>query len=405
MKDIDFDELDKAVNSLMGGLKGNKTDEPAPKMLTISSTLKEDEKPEYSNIDQAAKKIGNEAIISPLEKTAVLTPEILPDATSESEPNVIELPEIAVAEPEPVTTPVLETPAPSPVVASPSPAPASIIVPARRPSGRFMDVMHPSSDMKTSSAASPKAPPSPDVSHFGTTVSVPAVAPPPAETAVQPVEAPVVVEAPVPTVSEPAVPTLTESLAAELGAVDSPAEEPQSSPFLPDAKVEKRPLGGAPTEESASTDVSDELTASQSSAKDAQLAPDATVAAEIPEEYHDDLLAIETNLAVDTPEADDPLIASELETPTEETGAEAPVDSMSEESGQPTGPSSIAQQYKEQPSTGDQSSGAIYDTNDYHKPVNHPAKSAPGWLWVVAIIVIVIICGAGAAAFYLLSSK
>jgi hypothetical protein len=70
-----------------------------------------------------------------------------------------------------------------------------------------------------------------------------------------------------------------------------------------------------------------------------------------------------------------------------------------------TGASSIARQYKELPNSGDQSNGAIYDVNDYHKPVAHPAKAKSGWLWIVIIIVIIVVCGAGAAAFYLLSTK
>ncbi len=46
MKDIDFDELDKAVNSLMGGVKG-KPDGSESKTLTIAPTLKEGEQPAY----------------------------------------------------------------------------------------------------------------------------------------------------------------------------------------------------------------------------------------------------------------------------------------------------------------------------------------------------------------------
>ena len=58
-----------------------------------------------------------------------------------------------VAEPpapetEPAVEPVTEPPAPTPVVSSPSPA-------ARRSSGRFMDVVHPSSDMRAKANETP----------------------------------------------------------------------------------------------------------------------------------------------------------------------------------------------------------------------------------------------------------
>ena len=89
MKDIDFDELDKAVNSLMGTAAG-----PA---------IKDDSAP------------------APAEPKS----------------------DAPVAAPGPVPADPLTTPAPSP-------APARPVMPAQRRSGRFMDMVHTSSDMTSS---------------------------------------------------------------------------------------------------------------------------------------------------------------------------------------------------------------------------------------------------------------
>jgi len=63
----------------------------------------------------------------------------------------------------------------------------------------------------------------------------------------------------------------------------------------------------------------------------------------------------------------------------------------------------IVQQYEEQPSTGDQTNGAIYDTSTYHQPLDaKPAKKKSSALvWVLWIVVLLIVgATAGAAWFY-----
>jgi hypothetical protein len=369
MKDIDFDELDKAVNSLMGGLK-SASDQPAAKTLNIASTLKDDEKPEYTKLEQVAKQIGSETILPPTERTAVLSED---DIDGKPQETTVELAISSKIE----ATPAPEPAAPQPVQTAPVLAPP----PPRPRIGRFMDVMHPSSDMKTPGSNSNKATnssekPISDISHVGTLIEEPIP-----ETAVLFVE-PAPAPEPTPELIEPA------PVVSSLEEIVTP--EPQSSPFLPDAKVEKRPLGGAVLDPFSNDGPSEPVSVIE---KDAQLAPDATVLAEqLPEELHGDLLAIETNLAdesVALPEADQ----------------QAPNDAVETDKTTATGPASIAQQYKELPSSGDQSNGAIYDVDSYHKSVAHPAKSPSGWLWIIAIIVIVIICGAGAAAFYILGMK
>lgn len=438
MKDIDFDELDKAVNSLMGGVK-SKTDKEEAKTLTITTTLKEGEQPAYDKIQHAAEKIGSETLLGPREKTAVLS------GTADEQVTVLNLSSAAIAPVEekpvvvaPVVAPVVAVQQPAPVVdsavvAEPLPvAPAPEPVPplqkmpvAKAPSGRFMDVMHPSSDMKTaatSSAAPAQATPS---SHVATAIVVPsrparaaavpvptetpvtatapvspivAVAPPTEVQPLEPVAAPArVTEVAVETVVPPPVvqavvsqPVEAATVTQELESTDvTPAEipEPLTSPFLPDAKVEKRPLGGSSEQTDLdASDVSsfDNRYAVDNSA-DTQLAPTQTEQPAMPAEFHTDLLAIETNIA----ESDAPGTSVEPVKSSEPTVDATPVnepDSSLEGSDTPE-------------------NGAIFDTTDYHKTVAHPAKHKSEWLWIALIIGIVIICGAGAAAFYLLGSQ
>lgn len=379
MKDIDFDELDKAVNSLMGGIK-DQSDQPQPKTLTIATTLKENETPEYTKLEQAAQKIGSETIGGPTERMAILSEADDEDPTTTVELKTAKMTDGPLARPV-ATVPVTSEPAPQ-TPAEPTPPttlPAKEAVAARRSSGRFMDVMHPSSDMKTSAAAVP--PPSREAATIMPPERTATV-----ETAPQPSEAPAEVAA------ESAQKPIESAVVSE-----TPVEvpEPLTSPFLPDAKVEKRPLGtAASTTDPDAEGLIDQLGASQDERqKDTQLTPNPTEAAdiELPEELNNNLLAIETNLAVEGP-------IDELSV--------APAAPLAEEKKQEiTGPASIPQQYQELPSSGDQSNGAIFDVDAYHKQPAHPAKSSSSWLWIVVIIIIVIVCGAGAAAFYLLGTK
>lgn len=177
-------------------------------------------------------------------------------------------------------------------------------------------------------------------------------------------------------------------------APSSPAEV-QSSPFIPDAKVDKRPLGGELVE-----------------------------SAPVPEELSQDLMSIEAGESTSTPAR--PIAAPheevELERSSPEdqptvvpivdertvsvakitpavTTPETIVSSQKPEALLEAGPISIPQQYRETPSTGDQSNGAIYDTASYHQPLSHPAKKRSSW-WIVLLILLIIAFGAGAGAFF-----
>lgn len=338
MKDIDFDELDKAVNSLMA-----------------------------------------------------TTPAAQPSDTSSVQP-LAPTPQAPKAETVPVTTApaamsATAVPAPQPAVESRPAAPAS------RRGGRFMDMVHSSSDMKPRDTAT--AP-----SREGLAITPRAETPKPSEA--EPETAPPV------NVSQPEAPvTMPDPLdlvvdEAETVAAPAPESSQQAattpdpidlggtsseSPFLSDAKVEKRPLNAAPSPATngPTLDLSSELNESYETpdepSPDTQSAhADEPPATPVVPELSSDLVAIESNEASEVTQAVDSVDAA----------AQVPKPQP------PLGAASIAPQYTAQESSGDQSHAAIYDSSQYPEPMSHPAKSKSGWLWVVWVLLLLGL-GAGTA--------
>lgn len=368
MKDLDFDELDKAVNSLMGGVK-DKDPGDTSKTLDINTTLAPDEKPAYGNLTQVAGRIGSEAI-DKQEKTVSLEEDVTPVTTPASSDVV-----------EPKETPKVKLPSETPQRA-----------------GRFMDVVHPSSDMKRTASAK--------VSREGVTIAAPASIPEPEEDKekedVATKATPSDMSGNLPTSGAPEISTdetSDEKDPVEPATVETAAQEPLVSPFLPDAKVEKRPLGGEPptgasepdlkdtsaiaplsaasvTAESAPSDTEDDSSVMDNIVTNPPKETEEDVTVHVPEEFKDELLAVEKNTDI-------------------VPGADAPSQDAPKE---PILAASIPKQYQEKPSSTDTKSGAIYDTDAYHKPLAHPAKKSSGWLWVVGIVVIIAL-GAAAGAF------
>ena len=337
MQDIDFDEIDRAVNSVTRGRSDDRTSNPLAE------------------------------IAQPTERVSYAQPQ-------------------------------------APVVADTPTVPASHTVSpaARRSTGRFMDVVHPSSDMRPSTpneVRSTTAAPAPTVAPREDPVEAPvyerpepiarpdpvttastafhwpdpidvATAAPAENLAMEPTAPVIEVPAPLP---EPTPVQIPEPVVLEEVA-------PLESPFLVDAKVEKRPLGAFST-----TDTNPDLLVMEDFST--QLTAEV---AETPEEEKEDILLLDTHsVDEEVPE----LIAarSEVSEAPNPIG-EAPIEAMS------VGPISINQQYKEQPRTTDQPSGAIFDTEAYHQPLVHPAKKRSGMLiavWVVALILIGGAIGAG----------
>jgi hypothetical protein len=223
---------------------------------------------------------------------------------------------------------------------------------AKRSSGRFMDVVHPSSDMRS---------------------SVPERSTPrPAEkSAPAPVAEKTNSDWPDPLDFHGFTPEdNTETpTPAPSGEEELQSPKPLDSPFLSDAKVEKRPLGAFSEEKPAMA---------------VEPKKEETPLIEAPDEP---LLRAETEEEMPEKEPE-PTPASELEQPNDELVA----------------PVSITQQYKEQPSTTDQPSGAIFDTEAYHQPLAHPEKKRSGAMiivWIVALILLGAGIGAG-VYFYVL---
>lgn len=379
MKEFDFDELDRAVNTLMGTVP--KMAEPAKqddiKTLTITPTLAADEVPK--------------------------------------------MPEISAAP--------AETTAPREMMSVGAPAPREAVrsvAPAARRSGRFMDVIHPSA------AATRKPSPSLGVSRQGVTLE-PLVAP-----VVMPelvVEEPSGDIAPAPkddldllsdtdtaqTWPDPIEFSETthddvsqQADAEEQLAQEADATEPLISPFIADAKVEKRPLG-SPAPELIPEPIEDIEQPEADIPQDAALSPDDEVP--LPEELQGDLMAIEADSAVadeitpERPSGGEVLSAKEV-SPVQAAVVETPASLVTEPvpvapaaaplaAAASVGAVSIPQQYREEPSTGDQTTGSIYDTDTYHQPLEHPAKKKTGWLWVIWVLILLLLGAGGGALAYL----
>lgn len=416
MSDLDFDELDKAVNTLMGDVpkvEPSKADEV--KTLHISSTLTDESRPSFAKLDSELSRVNN-----------------VPSSVADK-----------------------------PAVAPSAPAPSL----ATRRGGRFMDVVHPSSDMKgavkpvaltsrqgvtiepaSPVAAEPKVDAPTDTAkaidmtvadNESTTLNPATPAsdtrddshndwPDPLDMTAFAVEPETSNVAAVVSASAPAVTLAIDDLEDETDA------QPLVSPFLPDAKVEKRPLGGSPSEEVKKNENDDTrgeepghapalgvVAADDAAVEDAteQLpAEPTTVEQPLPPELQSDLMAIETDGGTSADVAKAPAeakvpIAEDVKESTQ-TQPAAPtiekkplgeaVSASAVAAPAMTGPTSITQQYHEEPTTSDQTNGAIYDTDSYHQPIAHPAKTHSGWLWIIWILLLLMIGGGGAVALYFL---
>ena len=317
MSDIDFDELDRAVN---GAIDGNDT--PAPRPRFDDSPVAPAPEPPAVTQPQTITRVER-TTLSPVSSGSAAVP---------------------------VSTP------------SQSTAPA-----ARRSSGRFMDMVHPSSDMRSHAA--------------NTTIET------------KPVQAPVAIP-------EPAVEDV----------VEAPAwNEPLESPFLPDAKVEKRPLGGGDANVAEATSIVDEfdfqglLDEPEEPLLEAPEPQERLEATTMPDPI--DFAVAQAEIEVVEPEPvvlDEPVKIEEARVVTPEVIvqqpepiAEAPRPVVEEH----VGPTSITPQYKEQASS-NQQSGAMYDTESYHQAVTAPVKKKSGWLTVLMILLLVILGAVGGWAVF-----
>ena len=397
MKDLDFDELDRAVNSIMSGSKNARPDAtPQPDAQATQSEPKVD----APSIDAT-------------------------DAPSTDMPMPMNLSAGDMPQ-----EPAVQTPAPTEPEDDRKPP-----VTARR--GRFMDMVRPGAAQPSESTVPAR------VSRQGATIErsgplvtdiIPATA----------VTSPVVKKTPSEPVQAASVPSapreaewpdpldMLQDTATEKDNDTAPA--PLVSPFLSGTKVEKRPLGGA-LNQNLETDkpAVDETEPADIRDAHVQLAPNSAESASVPlpEELSSDVMALESDantIAMPTDEvktevarqvtaqeepkppvpvepSDQPATNDQAAETAASVSSPSPavkIPSSSEpEPITPKGPISIPQQYREEPSTGDQENGAIYDTDTYHhQPLAHPKKKKSGWLWVVWIILILVVGAAGGAALF-----
>jgi len=350
MSDIDFDELDRAVNGVLGIPSNQNTPQPAATVTpqTLPTPQSPPQAPAVEHLDHVERTQLNYAASHPAQNSA-------------------------------------------PLVNS---APA-----ARRSSGRFMDMVHPSSDMRSRGNTPPTA------THLGST-PIPQPTPAPIET-------------------------------------ESPAwNEPLESPFLPDAKVEKRPLGGTvneteafpkafdfqglldePDDEVKNTPITAELkkevNVEPAFKLDAEPEEALLEAPEAQERIEANTMPDPIDFAAGFTESDDidsrineveareareltpmhadepaaaPVVPLPVTPPAPQPVAQPIVAKPAIE--EPVGPTSITPQYKEQPSS-NQESGAMYDTESYHQALTAPVKKKSGWMTLVWILLLIAL-GAGA---------
>lgn len=284
----------------------------------------------------------------------------------------------------PVASPS-STPTPQPATPSPATEPAKSPLAERRSSGRFMDVVHPSSDMRSS------VPPRP-TSRDAATIN-----PPSTPTPAAPTPKPVVNVMPDPIDVHESTQAKAQEPTKETQPETPPSDamtKPLESPFIADAKVEKRPLGAfsatntEPTPGSGETPPSvpmtdmpkpsvpsDQSSSSTESEKSAAAGDQSIVNdTPMPAELQPGLLSIESN-----------------ETPK----------SLEKEEETPVGPTSITQQYTQQPSTGDKPVANMFDTSAYKKPQIVTGKKKSGWLVVLWIFLLLVVgAGIGAAVYF-----
>lgn len=393
MSEIDFDELDRAVNDLMSNVDTSKRheglDDPEDKVVTLDSSSTE----------------SGKVASSPAAETTTVTPMSAPEA-------------------------------------KPAPAQSSPLAVKRR--GQFMDMVHPSSDMTSASrpvkrdgvsimppsetvSTSPstesvKKPssvtntpvnnkPAPTLSSIrtpssttvvSTPMSTPAPAVPSAEKLSQPIASSAIQPSAQPNPTAPIASSYSSPGAVEPGdnkndqpeevaSVESeiPAEivdeassisSPQplpTAPFLSDARVEKRPLGAN----------------SESAAKPPQnvAEEDAPVSepVSLPAELQGDVVAVEASVPLDIDKA-----GSLSEVGSQSSDADLVVDAGVD----------LTAQSIEQTDVDDQVNGSIYDTANYHQPIDgkKPEKKSSPLKWLAWFLVLLIVgVGAGVAYFFL----
>lgn len=467
MREFDFDELDRAVHSVLGPAATPVSDENGTSNDSMTSLFDEQVKKDEANAaavsklaevsqhnDSRDQRISSHAIHSRVKPAARQSVHERP-ALRRHQPSGFERDTQKGDEVPPVvsSTVVSNTPSeqpPSQAMTGPQPRPRPL---ARRRAGRFMDFVHPSSDMRTApntaksnvtkefsrpikstnldmTTVAPTASVSQEkikdtskvaplglepafVAAFDTPAPTEPVSPEPVATlfreAVAPRyqphrerDAPALRQSPV--VSEPV--QLSDAIAA------------QESPFVTDAQVHKRPLGGSqkttqapdesdkqlPPEQNGQTDdIQEKIRQIESMDFSTALKNEAYLATPSPEVPKSDILNKPSSVSTEDPmpavSASEPSVQRSSERLAQNTASKTPDSSASQSMASGlSGPTSITRQYKTEPrvASADDTS-PIFDPESYHQPLEHEPKHKSGWGLVIGILLLIVVGGAIAA--------
>lgn len=396
MTELDFDELDKAVSSLMGSVDTSKRapglDDPEDKVVTLnvpSSDSADTPKASVPNTDQASPIVDSPAPATPpaLKRRGQFMDVIRPTTVAQPTSAPVSRQGITL-QPSPTLTekkdePVVRDEAPVTESVPSEAAVASLGMemestgtgtpPAVAPeSGRSETDNDPSKKQESSQS------PWPDPIDFAQKVDDMGSTPNDDIDKVHDSDSG----------SSDVAADLPHDVVAEVAAPNN--QEPLVSPFLPDAKVEKRPLGAPTTERSEVADetvtdaVTDATDEAPTEGHDAQ-ATEQFPATPIPEELKGEIIALESSDVV-----------------TAVTEGSATTRPVAQES---SGPQSIPQQYTEKPSTGNQSNTPIFDTSTHTEPLAAPKKKTSILRWIIIIFLLLIVGAAGGAAFFYFTTQ
>lgn len=399
MAEIDFDELDKAVNSIMSNANSSKKSSKN-EQTQVTQVQSEADTPKVDAIEPEAS--DSMSTHEQQDASTVGVPE--PDSDGVDTPTVSD-----------ETVNLLSSDDSN----EPSEDSSAMTQPlANKRRGQFMDMKHPSADMKTSTAPAPITP-----SRVGVTLSpLSSDVKPDIEKASDADSPNTKQDAPTDTsedadlihsneVSDTASDQTEHATADEpTPATDVATEDTEpmtTSPFLPDAKVEKRPLG---TPIHDDEQVNDELDADKSSENEQDAADQTDEAIEpaqtpssLPKELHSSVLEVEADTTVD----EAPTQATEDSDEKEQTRnivADTASEVAPHESKEFAGPSSIPPQYnvKDDQSDSDENEP---QTSMYDSAADHPAlaehKKSSHWVVAIVIFLMLLLGAAGGAGLYL----
>ncbi|QHU89650.1 hypothetical protein GWK73_03310 [Candidatus Saccharibacteria bacterium oral taxon 955] len=394
MSEIDFDELDRAVNDLMSNVDTSKRheglDDPEDKVVTLDSSSTE----------------SGKVASSPVAETMTVTPMSAPEAkpaSAQSSPlavkrrgqfmDMVHPSSDMTSASRPVKRDGVSIMPPSETVST-SPSTESVKKPSsvtntpvnNKPAPTLSSIRTPSSTAVVSTPMSTPAPAMPSAEKPSQPIASSAIQPP-----VQPnPTAPIASSYSSPGVIEPSdnkndqpeeVASVESEIPAEIVDEASSISSPQplpTAPFLSDARVEKRPLG-ANSESAAKPpqDVAEE--------EDAPVSESVS----LPAELQGDVVAVEASVPLDIDKA-----GSLSEVDSQSSDADLVVDAGVD----------LTAQSIEQTDVDDQVNGSIYDTANYHQPIDgkKPEKKSSPLKWLAWFLVLLIVgVGAGVAYFFL----